>query len=219
MLIQNKEGFYVYQNVEEQVSVVNNGRAFSKTRIVIRCEYFATIEDMFRAKRSYTFDVQQNFSNNINEWICNDYLDKDSWMYRAFRGGRRCTQKNCTNPNHDHCQKTWTMVVYDQNAKLVCVDRLVELYKQYRDARRSRRQRNDSGQHKGCHGHFRYIKTTQEHREWCKYFDDAAESDVGIKVRNSRSHKNLPTAWDDFYSRPQKSWKYQSKRKKQWRGK
>ena len=53
----------------------------------------------------------------------------------------------------------------------------------------------------------RYPKTTQELR--------ANQDRNDPYVRSKR--RNIPTAWDDQFVRKQKSWKYLSKRKKQYR--
>lgn len=58
-------------------------------------------------------------------------------------------------------------------------------------------------------GWMRYMRTTQERRRW---FADAAD----VSLRRSRSPISLPTAWDDFWRRAQRSWKEQ-RRTKWWR--
>lgn len=53
----------------------------------------------------------------------------------------------------------------------------------------------------------RYPKTTQELRA------NQDRNDPYVR----RKRRNIPTAWDDQFVRKQKSWKYLSKRKKQYR--
>jgi hypothetical protein len=59
---------------------------------------------------------------------------------------------------------------------------------------------------------FRTIHTSQEKRIHALVLNDEGE----VPARAARSAKNLPTAWDDFLRVPQRSWKKQSKARKQW---
>lgn len=54
----------------------------------------------------------------------------------------------------------------------------------------------------------RYMKTMQERR---RYIADTSE----VRLRASRSARNLPTVWDDFWRYPQRSWK--ENRRHKWR--
>ncbi len=54
----------------------------------------------------------------------------------------------------------------------------------------------------------RYMRTTQERRRW---FADAGD----VHIRLKRTPSNLPTAWNDFWRRSQRSWK--AHRKFRWR--
>jgi hypothetical protein len=53
---------------------------------------------------------------------------------------------------------------------------------------------------------FRHMRTTQERRRW---FADACD----VPLRLARSVRALPSAWDDFWRSPQRSWKEQRKTK------
>lgn len=59
----------------------------------------------------------------------------------------------------------------------------------------------------GYRGYYRHIKTTQENRQ-------NTDPDYKDYVRSKR--KNLPTCWDEIPRCLQKSWKKQSKKRKQW---
>lgn len=64
-------------------------------------------------------------------------------------------------------------------------------------------------------GYHRTIKTSNEIRKAC-----ADITDYGFEfVRAKRNHKNIPNSWDDINSNiysTKKSWKHNSKRRKQW---
>lgn len=65
---------------------------------------------------------------------------------------------------------------------------------------------------RGGFGCFRTIKTTQEKRINGLVLHGEGE----IPARSARSPTNLPSAWDDVLRVPQRSWKKQSKARKQW---
>ncbi len=65
---------------------------------------------------------------------------------------------------------------------------------------------------RGGFGWFRTVNTSQEKRTHALVLHDEGE----VPARAARSPKNLPTAWDDFLRVPQRSWKKQSKARKQW---
>lgn len=82
---------------------------------------------------------------------------------------------------------------------------------------RSRRWRGSWTRRQGlksgtCYGTFKTPKTINEIRQAVQNKDDGEPP-----IRGRRNKNNLPSAWDDKYSDAQKSWKYQSKRKKQYR--
>ncbi len=64
----------------------------------------------------------------------------------------------------------------------------------------------------GCYGTFRHPKTTNERRQ---AFQNKDENEPPIRAR--RNHKNIIHAWDDRNAHSEKSWKAQSKRKRQFR--
>lgn len=114
-------------------------------------------------------------------------------------------------------QRSFCYVAYDKG-KFVTPDRLVGLYRKYKDNRRNNwrhswTQRYDRGKKKGAWGRIRHMHTQHEKR-WQNAWDD---EEFAPKYRAKRQGHNLPDTWDDYWVRGQKSWKYQSKRKHQWK--
>lgn len=72
-----------------------------------------------------------------------------------------------------------------------------------------------NGRKKSAYGGFRHPKTLNELKANESLDEDAIE--YGVKIREKR--KYLPTVRDDNYSHNDKSWKTQSKRRKQWKNK
>ena len=62
----------------------------------------------------------------------------------------------------------------------------------------------------------RYPKTQRERRQWYAVGEDDL---VEYKIKRRRSPRDLPTAWDDAFTPCFKSWKHNTKRRKQWRPK
>jgi len=114
-------------------------------------------------------------------------------------------------------RKSYCYVAYE-DGKFVTPDRLVGLYRKYKDNRRARwhtHRHYNRGQKKGAYGWIRNIKTFQE-RKWTNAWDD---EEFAPRPRATRQGHNLPDAWDDYWAGAQKSWKWQSKRKHQWKEK
>ncbi len=64
----------------------------------------------------------------------------------------------------------------------------------------------------GCYGTFRHPKTNNERRQ---AFQNKDENEPPIRAR--RNYNTIITAWDDRIAHSEKSWKAQSKRKRQFR--
>ena len=64
----------------------------------------------------------------------------------------------------------------------------------------------------GCYGTYRHPKTNNERRQ---AFQNKDENKPSIRAR--RNFNNIITAWDDRNAHSEKSWKAQSKRKRQFR--
>jgi len=109
--------------------------------------------------------------------------------------------------------------VTDLDGKILCLSRLIELRLNWEEEWREKnpwRHRNDAGGiHKPAWRWFRSIRTTQE-RRWAHAWDCEEHAP---HVRSARQGRNLPNAWDDYWAHNEKCWKYQSKRKSQWRPK
>jgi hypothetical protein len=66
--------------------------------------------------------------------------------------------------------------------------------------------------------YFRKIKTKQE-RMFFEHHNLEYSKEFNLKLRKRRSSKNLPNSWDEIHSgvfKTNKSWKHNSKRKKQY---
>ncbi len=86
--------------------------------------------------------------------------------------------------------------------------RLRALRARYRAPWRDRQGRKTEG----CCGTYRHPRTTNERRQ---AFQNKDENEPPIRAR--RNCNNIITAWDDRYAHSEKSWKAQSKRKRQFR--
>jgi hypothetical protein len=108
-------------------------------------------------------------------------------------------------------------VMYD-DGKFVTPDRLVGLHRNWKYERRNFHQRSwsrkrDTGQKKTVCGNLRHMKTMHE-RRWQNAWDD---EEFCPPYRPARCGRNLPSCYDDYWVRGQKNWKFQSKRKHQWK--
>lgn len=74
------------------------------------------------------------------------------------------------------------------------------------------RNSRDRGAKRSCYGGYRNPKTSNERRQ---AFQDKDENEPPIRAR--RNFNNIITAWDDRTVHSEKSWKLQSKRKRQYR--
>jgi hypothetical protein len=80
----------------------------------------------------------------------------------------------------------------------------------------------DNGRKKRVYGQYRHPKTIQELRNteerWFEFEDDIFNEFGKISIK-FRPRTYLPTAWDDRIYHVQKSWKWQSKRNRQFKEK
>jgi hypothetical protein len=113
--------------------------------------------------------------------------------------------------------QTYVTVVYNQDCKLYTKDHILGEYRKWKQLRdlnwnpNRYSSRYDHGQRHCCYGKFRKIKTFQESKMW---FD---VDEYKIKGRAKRSKANLPDSWYDISTNPEKSWKYQTKNKHQYK--
>lgn len=101
-----------------------------------------------------------------------------------------------------------------EDGKFITPDRLVGFYREFRIKRAAswdRKWRQRRSRNKAYGGH-RRVRTFQERKMAC-----AQDEEYFIKVRPSRNTANMVEPWDDIIAHNDKSWKTQSKRKKQWK--
>ena len=108
---------------------------------------------------------------------------------------------------------------YDQDGRWFSSTHLMGLYRRWK---RDRYRHGDvrlmvsrNGHKKQAWGHFRYVRTTQEIRN---YFVDPWADELGVKVdMRVRNYHTLPHTYEEPCSYTHKSWKKQSKRQHQYR--
>jgi hypothetical protein len=106
-----------------------------------------------------------------------------------------------------------TIIIRTEDGDKLTVEDLRPVYYRLRARKyRSWKDAKSRGRRRSVYGKFRHIRTTNERRQ---SFANRDEEEPFVRAR--RNHKNLPSEWADQYSRPQRGWKWQSKRRKQWR--
>jgi hypothetical protein len=107
---------------------------------------------------------------------------------------------------------------YDENGKYLSVSFLVGKYRKWLEERRKYWRAIDHNRRHGSkrrvYGWYRHIRTTHE---LSMYFDDPTALELGFNVKGRASRNCLPTVWDDVRRHNDKSWKTQSKRRRQWK--
>lgn len=208
MYYQQEDGFYVYRYdyVYEEVFSEHCQQWFEKLHKRLTWEHFKTLPELFRSYNEYAFE--HRFSHNIEHTFC---------MFSPYkrRGWLPCRNKNCNIHSDGNIP---CYVVYDHNGYLYTPSKLIELYREWRDEVYKYRKRwyvHHAGYKKGCWGGYHYMRTFQE-RKWANAWDD---EEYPVKVRARRNAANLPTVWDDYRTHAEKSWKWQSKRRHQWKPK
>lgn len=165
---------------------------------------FDSFEDLFRHV-GYRYDFAETFGyNDVSRHThgthkLGDHHPVSDWNWW---------------PNRNYCY-----VAYD-NGKFVTPDRLVGLYRDFVyanrvDWRNRRNRKYDCGQKKSAWGRIRHMRTQHE-RKWAHAWND---EEFAPRARAKRQGHRLPSNWDDYWIHGQKSWKYQSKRKHQWKEK
>lgn len=119
--------------------------------------------------------------------------------------------------------REYKKVAYNEKGKVLPVDHLIGITRAYHRNRiinwRARwKKKYDCGYKKPAYGWLRRIHTTKEKR-WAHAWDDEEFAPKKGFARGRRSAHNLPDSWDDYWAQAQKSWKWQSKRKRQWKHK
>ena len=110
--------------------------------------------------------------------------------------------------------RRYCYVAYENDVTLITPDRLVGAQRSYNNTRKSRYIYYNSWRKRGWRKG-RGVRTTQER----KYSEDWDDDGNRIRVRAKRNAANIPDCWDDYRCITDRSWKTQSKRRKQWKGK
>jgi hypothetical protein len=130
----------------------------------------------------------------------------------------RCLRDNIVYDLHPNAwrKNKYLVKVVRLDGTSFTLNRLIELRRlQEKERLNARRLRNWRYQYRrqAWRGHRGILRTTQEIR-WAHAWDDEENAP---RVRAARNGHNLPNMWDDPMGHNEKSWKYQSKRRHQWR--
>lgn len=160
---------------------------------------FETFDDLFNARAVGEHVIAEAFSCNPEDRT-DRYLFGEADLDSEFLA--------------HHCY-----VCYE-NGKVVTPDRLVGLFREWYHNRNPYRRgwwyrRFDCGEKKQAWGHWRAPKTTYE-RRWAHAWDDDEFAPKTGFARGRRRANALPNLWDDYMTHNDKSWKTQTKRRKQW---
>jgi len=182
--------------------------------------YYQSLEHFFWLYNDET--IQVDIGHSIYDFKCNHVITETygrGYCGRRYRTSSRdilCGKINCT--EHDSRGPKFK-VVYDENGKQYLPDELVGLRRAWINDKkaskdfRNRYDRTSNGRRKKAYGHFRSVRTFQE-RKWAEAWND---EEFAPKTRRARAAPTLPDPWDDYICHNDKSWKTQSKRKKQWK--
>jgi len=204
MYYQNKAGFYVYFYKDVYYGDYHTTK--------IDHTYSETLDGLFWCWNER--GIRESVGYSINDRICKSVVGKlyrRTYSYRYLLNEKICGKINCKEHNEGYDQ---ARVVYDHNGNLYTPDRLIGLYRKWRQRRTMKnRWSRRNGVKKGSWGGYRGVRTLQE-RKWANAWDD---EELAPKVRGRRSACNIPDSWDDIQVHSDKSWKTQTKRKHQWK--
>lgn len=209
MQYQEEKGIYVYfirDNYE-------NGSASSEITFV----RYETLEHFFWLYHEDS--IKNDIGYSVYDHKCTEIVDYE--YGRGYRGQRyirtyiQCEKVNCTKHN---TRGNRLATVFDETGKQYLPDVLVGLRRTWLYSHASKDYHNrynntNNGRKKGVYSNIRHMKTFQE-RKWSKAWDDV---EFAPKTRPARMGYHLPDAWEDLYAHNDKSWKTQSKRKRQWK--
>ena len=182
---------------------------------------FSNMEKFFhKATVASSTYASYRFRGVTFEGFGSDFDERHDFGYYAF------DHKRYFMIGENQCDKNrwlksfYCYLCYDQFDKHYSRDRLVGLYRIWRDDRRKRYRRGwmSHGWKRGAWGGYKEPCITHELR-WAEAWDDEEFAPKKGFARPRRRGRNLPNAWDDEISRSEKSWKTQSKRKHQWKPK
>ncbi len=211
MQYQNEEGIYVYY--------LRNNYDFgdAETTVIDHIRY-KSLEHFFWLHNDKT--IQREVGYSIYDIKCNHVVGhvygRGYARKRYIYSDILCGITNCT--KHDSRGPKFK-VVCDENGNQYLPDVLVGMRRAWLNDRkaskdyRNRYNRTSNGRRKKAYGHYRHIRTFQE-RKLADAWDDV---EFAPKTRSARTSKILPNPWDDILGHNDKSWKTQSKRKKQWK--
>ena len=170
--------------------------------------YYGNIEDFFY----HNMYVSYLYWNGVGYDPTPDF----TWDYGIdlYRKSRRTLESD------NYFRADFNLVVCDDEGKIYPPEYLNDRYKEFHKILLKRRDKDRvaayhqkrHGRKRKAYGGFRKLRTFQERK---KSF--AFDEEYFVKVRSSRNASNLPDSWDDYQYYAQKSWKYQSKRKRQWK--
>lgn len=135
----------------------------------------------------------------------NQFIQISVWKEDCIRG-------YFASSPYDMQNGQYLKVLADENGNIIHPDVLIHHYRQYR---RTPSVWRWPPRRKRAYGGYRHIKTTQE-RRMIQAFDDEPDAP---RPRTKRTGNYLPDCWDDYLRHCEKSWKFQSKRKRQWKAK
>ncbi len=143
------------------------------------------------------------------------YYDSDIKIVTKRKSGINWNKETCTiywmNPE-EYFYRSADFIIRTETGEKLTAEELRPVYWR----RRSRPWvpwRNRHGRKTdGCYGTFRHPKTNNERRQ---AFQNKDENEPPIRAR--RNYNTIITAWDDRIAHSEKSWKAQSKRKRQFR--
>ncbi len=212
MYYQNEPGIYVYTYEKEFYAEWD---IYGKRKI--NHVYYETLEDFFyRGCPGVRREFEAYFGYSVYDKICREPIEtiwsSGHYGYRYVKNYVYCNKTNCR--EHDGPVNE-VAVVYDHLGNFYSPDRLLGLYR----ARAAGRFRGywyyPSGRKRRPWGGHRRFRTFHE-RKWAHAWDC---EEYAPKVRAARQGHNLPDAWDDYNRHVEKSWKSQSKHRRQWRNK
>lgn len=179
--------------------------------------HYETLEDFFWCHNER--NIKENIGYSVYDKICHGVVHatyRRGYRGRYIRNKVLCGKVNCTEHHEGYTQ---AYAVYDQDGNLYTPDRLIGLRRDWVLTKPKNKYRyrwyRQNGHKKQAWGGWRSIKTFQE-RKWAHAWDD---EEFAPKPRPARQGKNLPDSWDDYRQHCDKSWKTQSKRKRQWKEK
>jgi len=169
-----------------------------------RATEYASIED---------FCIHQSL-DFVERWVGRYYGEKIKIVTKRRSGAYwdRETRKIGWQQPEEYYYEEADFIIRTDIGDSLTAEELAPVYWEIR-RRRSRDWRRSQGLKSGsCYGRYTAPRTTNEIRQAVQNKDDGEPT-----IRCRRNKNNLPSSWDDKYAGVQKSWKYQSKRKNQYK--